>query len=383
VQSNGDFGSGFVATNPGQSNTGSNTATVEAAPAPAPRIIFNGHDITGTAQNVVVGQQIGLSVSGLPTGVSVTSQTWAPAAIGTGQVTLGSIVGGYNASAASGQIVNSPPLSSNTPTSTGTSYNITFYWTQTGSGQYKITYSYCLSSGNCSDPQQATATFNVGGPTGNLLLQANMLTDGSGVQVLPNGGAPILSTTGIPLGAGSVGITFSTNATAPTGYNQSFTWVQLLTSLQYQFVNSAGPFSQYPAPVSGLDNSFPYTSASSTTTNDTPHTNLPSIYGEGWEAFSATMYLMWDPGLPAGCVPAKTVQNPDKSFTSTPSTCASIPVPLSSVTWHWSGCAINTLVNQPSTSTPWLRSSMNGCPVQTLGGPQTADFPQWTTTITN
>jgi hypothetical protein len=105
---------------------------------------------------------------------------------------------------------------------------------------------------------------------------------------------------------GQVGIAFTSNATLPAGYNQSVTWVQLVTN-QYQYITSNGPYSLPPSPQTGLDNAYPYTNVSPTTTYDSPATNLPSSYGEGWETFMATMYLMWDPGLPSGCSPAKTV----------------------------------------------------------------------------
>lgn len=192
---------------------------------------------------------------------------------------------------------------------------------------------------------------------------------------------PKLGTISTPVPGGQVGIAFTSNATPPAGYNQSVTWVQLVTN-QYQHMASNGPYSLPPSPQTGLDNAYPYTNVSRTTTYDSPATNLPSIYGEGWETFTATMYLMWDPGLPSGCSPAKTVQNPDGSFSSTASTCASIPIPLSSVTWHWSGCAINTLANQ-NNGTTWVRSTANGCPVETLGNAQSAGFPVWTSTIQN
>src|SRR5208282_148618 len=103
----------------------------------------------------------------------------------------------------------------------------------------------------------------------------------------------------------------------------------------------------------GIDKTYPYSYVYPAETWDTPAAGLPNLtnYGEAWESFTATMYLMWDPAIPPSgqpsCTPAKTVENADGSFTSSASTCASIPVPLSSVTWHWSGCAINTqAVNQ-------------------------------------
>ncbi len=180
-----------------------------------------------------------------------------------------------------------------------------------------------------------------------------------------------------------MGITFQATATPPSGYNQSFTWVQLIGSIQRKYINSNGSFATPTSPSSGIDASYPITNASPTTTNDTPVTQLPSIYGEGWETFTATTYLMWDPGIPpagkASCTPARTMQtvvNGFPTFSSTQSDCASIPIPLSSVTWHWSGCAINALSNQAN-GTTWIRSTSNGCPVEMLSSPHAAGFPEW------
>jgi hypothetical protein len=248
-----------------------------------------------------------------------------------------------------------------------------FYWLVGAEGNQILSFQYDASNGQAGF---ASVTFNILGPSGNLLLQPNMKTDGSGVQVLLDGSSPKLSTTGIPVGTKQVGITFTSSASLPSGVNQSFTWVQVLTSVQRQYVTTAGP---YATPTgTGLDLAFPYANASPTTTNDKPAAFLPSIYGEGWESFSATMYLMWDPGLPTGCHPASTDPN---TLQSTPSDCTSIPIPLSSVNYHWSGCAINTLVSQ-SNGTTWTLSTVNGCPVDTLGTPQISDtasgFPVWT-----
>jgi hypothetical protein len=156
--------------------------------------------------------------------------------------------------------------------------------------------------------------------------------------------------------------------------------VQLISNSQIGYLDSNGT-TQEP-PTMGLDLDFPFD------LGDYAH-DYPSIQllneGEGWRTFTATTYLMWDPGLPSGCQVAWSEQtrNSDGSIggVSHPSQCQSIPVPLGSVTWHWSGCAINTLVNQTepdgSTST-WLRSTSNGCPKQTRGTPGPAQFPTWT-----
>jgi hypothetical protein len=162
------------------------------------------------------------------------------------------------------------------------------------------------------------------------------------------------------------------------------TWVQIISNQQSEDLNSSGII---PEPVkSGLDTDFPYLLGDDEA--DRPADELLADYGEDWRTFTATMYAMWDPGLPSGCTPAYSalIENPDGSYTgvSTPSTCTqSIPIPLSSVTYHWSGCAINTLTNQTepdgSTST-WSNSTSNGCPKQTLGTPgPTSQFPTWTT----
>ncbi|MGO8788439.1 MAG: hypothetical protein ACLQVL_13810 [Terriglobia bacterium] len=323
--------------------------------------MFNGQNISSTTQSVVAGQQIALSVP-TPNGYSVQSQTWSFS-------NQSAITGGFTNSAGTGQPsatgggqeADDPPLDQN---------SLTFYWVDPGDNGETVTYTYTLNNGQKAS---ATATFNIGGPTGNLLLQANMKTDGSGVQVLAG---PKLSTTGIPLGTTQVGITFTSNATPPPGYNQSFTWVQIIGGVQNQYINSNGPFATPASPESGIDNTYPYANASPTATNDTPSTALPSIYGEGWESFTAAMFLMWDPALPTGCTPAST----NATYQSTASTCTSIPIPLSSVTWHWSGCAINTLSNQTN-GTTWLLSTSNGCPVQTLGASQSAGFPEWTNQV--
>ncbi|GGA73529.1 hypothetical protein GCM10011507_26390 [Edaphobacter acidisoli] len=210
-----------------------------------------------------------------------------------------------------------------------------------------------------------------------------MKTDGSGVQILPTWS---LSTTGVtvtsPQGVtGPIGIDFKTSATPPSGTNQSFTFVQLLNGVQQKYITGNGVTLVPPTPTVSIDKTYPYAYVYPAETWDTPSAGLPMMnYGEGWETFTATMYLMWDPGIPpsgqSSCTPAKTVQNADGTFTPSTSTCASIPVPLSSVTWHWSGCAINQLVNQ-SNGTTYTLSTTNGCPVQTLGIPQSSGFPTW------
>jgi hypothetical protein len=279
-------------------------------------------------------------------------------------------VGNYTASAASGkvQLIKDVDMTQNP---------IFFYFTVPGHYE-EVDVTVTFIEGSTYSTYSAWARFYVGGPTGNLLLTPSMITgtgsSDTGVQVLAG---PKLSTTGISVGTSQVGITFKSNATPPSGYNQSFTWVQIISGVQNKYINSTGQFSTPSSPQSGIDNTYPYANASSTSTNDTPSTALPSIYGEGWESFTATMFLMWDPALPNKCTPASTNST---TLQSTASNCTSIPIPLSSVIWHWSGCAVNTLANQTN-GTTWSLSTGAGCPVQTLGTPQSAGFPTWTSQV--
>jgi len=278
-------------------------------------------------------------------------------------------VGGFDvidtATVSTGKKVELPSLNSS---------GLTFYWVDSGDSR-QVTYEYTASNGRSN---RATATFNVKGLTGNLKMTPTTRTDGSGVQLTTNGSEVFLEKTGVsvPGVANPVGISFQSNATPSSGYNQSFTWVQILNNVQRKVIDPGVPPED---PQSGLDNFYPYGNATPTTTNDTPGTELLVTDGEFWQTFSATMYLMWDPALtndPSGCTPALTDQKAKKSKQST---CMSIPIPLSSVTWHWSGCAINTLSPQTGVNgTTWILSRERECPKEPIGTVQLSDFPQWT-----
>ena len=134
------------------------------------------------------------------------------------------------------------------------------------------------------------------------------------------------------------------------GQNQAFQWVQILNGIQDQDIGGGGQVI-INAPPGQLDGTYPYANETTTTTSDSPNVQLPQSYGMVERGFTATMYLMWDPALPTGCVPAQT----NAAYNSTASTCTSIPIPLGSVQWKWSGCAINTLVD-PGTGVTWIRN---------------------------
>jgi hypothetical protein len=254
--------------------------------------------------------------------------------------------------------------------------NQTIYWVNPGATG-TVNYQYTLNNG--AGPVSSSATFSIKGPSGTTLPQSSMLPNGTAVQIRLSNAVPTMTVTGTttPSG-GQAGIAFSAPANAPAGDPGSFLWVQLLNSTQSHVISATGPLACPATPQSGLDNVYPYPSTAATTTQDSPASQLSTSLGELQRSFSATMYLMWDPALPAGCIPASSVQNPNGSFTPTASGCSSIPVPLGSVTWGWSGCSINTL-SPSSNGTNWNLS----CGVGSPQASQSAGYPQWTQAVAN
>lgn len=94
-------------------------------------------------------------------------------------------------------------------------------------------------------------------------------------------------------------------------------------------------------------------------TEDSPAIPLSDDEGELQRNFAATMFVLWDPILPDGCIPA----------TSQAATqCSSIPVPIGSISWGFSGATVNTqqLQNSPNpngvpNNTTWLVNNCGGC----------------------
>lgn len=155
VTNNGYNGSGFTAGSGQQAQSSSVQVNVIPLAAPAPRILLNGTDITGTTQSVVVGQQIALSTQA-SNPVAITGNNWT---------IPGTIVGGYNASSSSGAVVP--------PTLNGTA--ATIYWVYAGTNgqpiQQQVQYSYCMINNQCSPT--ATATISVTGVTSPSLSVQN------------------------------------------------------------------------------------------------------------------------------------------------------------------------------------------------------------------
>jgi hypothetical protein len=296
-----------------------------------PKILLggpNGTDITNTMQSVLVGQQIVLYASyTLPSGVTVSSQSWS---------VPGTPAGGYNHA-----------LTDGGPTALDFSQqSTTFYWDAPPATSQVVTFILHLSDNTFP---QATATFNIGGPTA-----ASVATQLGQVAINPG---PYLQFGSIP---SNVGIAFTASATPPSGYSNSFLWVQqntndVLTITLNDNTTHTCTFTTVPAGGDPfLDTLYPYDTGS--TTDDSPRTVLDSTTSkELIRNFSAIMYLMWTP--------------PEASWCQNGSACT-IPVPLGSVHWQWSGDAVYNSVSQAWT----LNSSTKSAdPFQSSNA-----FPTWT-----
>jgi hypothetical protein len=335
----------------GQSPDGTATAQVQPV-TPTPRIMFNGNNISGTTQSVMAGQQIALSVTA-PSGYTIQSRSWSfsnQSAITGGFVNGAGTPGTQPSASAGGSEAADPPLT--------TQDSLTFYWVNPGDNGETVTYTYTLNNGQ--PPVSATATFNIGGPTGNLLPSAFAQSDNTGTLLSsPQAVGTALAMTNAPIHPvlnGSVGVFFNDNAQPTADAGQcpphpgappaagcgQFIWVQILNSVTQLQIMPAGDTFTPLAASNQLDGTFPYASGPGypNATWDSPNRGLSSSWGEAAEPFNATMYVLWDPALPAGCIPAwtDTSQTPYKDHASQ---CTSTPIPLGSVQWKWSACAIN------------------------------------------
>ncbi len=289
-------------------------------------IMFGGSDITNTTVNVVLGQQIALTADyELGDDDQSAGENWS---IG------GTTVGGWTP--------GSQPSTVTTNQDT-----TTFYWIASGNS-LTVTFTLQLVDNN---PLQASATFNVAGPTS------------PGIQVTPGtvnvGPHPNVTGTTLQLGGSSqnLGIQFQASATPPQGYQNTFVWAQIIKTVTFTYTPTTGNVSTCTTQTAppGLDTVYPYkTTSDPTLTNDNPFVLLQSSgYSEQTEAFSATMYLMWRPNLTSD-----------------------IPIPLGTVTWSWSGDA---LFNQ-STGV-WALNPNGNNSVSPGSFTPGNTFPQWSGTI--
>jgi len=371
------------------------TVEVEAEQATTPQIMFLEQNIANNgAANpapAVVGQQIALTAV-FPAGIVPTNQSWDQPG--------GLIVGGYiidttTSPPGSGQAV-ALPGTGNCQTFQGGC--LTFYWVEAGTGSVNRTVNYHYSLGGQPQPVVA-ATFQVTAPT-NLAVNAptGLVNIAANSLVKPN--APAIVYGG---SLANFGISFTAASTppqGPVGTNSEYAWVQLrrgayltnqtsgngagvsATGVQYckmqSFISAqnGGPANGDPTPA--LDASFPY--ATVPPANDNPFYGLQAsasglTVGETKVSESFTMYLMWDPALPADCDPWGVNQHTQATV---PTNCTSIPVPLGAVSWSYACDAINTLVQQPQNGTTWIPGCIS--PLQAGFGnfvPGTS-FPTWT-----
>ena len=284
-----------------------------------PTVITTTDGSTPPAQTAVVGQQIVLNTT-----TPVTTAYDGPTLTPTWTVG-GTNIGGWTPSNTSGPPPN-PTTLNNTP-------NLTTYWIYPGNA-IPVTYQYCVNIQGanpvlqCSLP--ANAAFNVTGPS-----VSSMST--------PTGYVGIFA--GPLLGYGPTGIQFNPTLSNTTGDSGQFDWVQLITNDTLTLTSTTGTIQTcinvtVPPTSSGtgLDTLYPY--ATGTSTHDNPSGQLNSTtYTREARSFSAQMYLLWDPLLPS-----------------------SIPVPLGSVTWGWSGTAAYSsgswsLISSSTTTPSWGTSS--------------------------
>ena len=210
------------------------------------------------------------------------------------------------------------------------------------------------------------------------------------LQIEPEGANVFLELGNGQAPAASYGIVLNASASSLLANPGWFEWVQLITTDNVQYLDAAGEHACSPKNWNPsnpqLDTTYPYSSNLATSqggnlTDDSPQT---PVSVESAQSFAATTYLMWDPAIPpngqGSCTPAKVTE----AGVMTPSTCASIPIPLGYYSWRFSGCAVNTL----STAT-----GFNGTTVQLLCGTETptpqkpssfvsgSNFPEWQYTL--
>jgi len=364
----GYAGQGFYCVCNGQPSTGTDTATVQPV-TPTPQITFNGSNISGTTQSVVAGQQIALSVP-TPSGYSIQSQSWQfsnQSAI-TGGFVNGDCTLGTQPSASAGSCeAGDPNLTQN---------SLTFYWVNPGDNGETVTYTYTLNNGQ---PASATATFNIGGPTGTLIpAEYLQTTDSATVVTNPTNASAAMQMQNSPR-LSTAGVVFIESASLPS--TGKVIWVQILNSVtNSQLVQWGAAYTPPSSASNQLDGVYPYPGGNPAyTTNDSPNKYLYSLLGEAAESFDATMYALWDPVLPAGCTPANTNAS---TYKSTASTCTSSPIPLGSVRWRWSACAINQGV-PPNSGLPTSPSWVRQCGPEYQYSGQSNGYPEWNSCSTS
>jgi hypothetical protein len=281
------------------------------------KIMFNGADVTNQTRDVIVGQQISLSLQVLPSTSSATNIQWT---------VPGNRIANYVATSANGSV---------TPLSNLQSAQLSFYWVDGANGR------------------QVTVTGKVAGVTFNKTTTFNVKRPTASVTTTTDDVYANQLSIKITFGHDFVpGISFVQTVTYPQGFTGTTQWVQIATPLRRRKTN-AGVWQRWSG--AGLDTIYPYWGSGNT--NDSPSTFLDASHNDGYIIVeksmndSFDMYLMFKP-----------------SGTN------SIWVPLRKVSWFWSATGTynqttitlvskNHSVNPASTDSvthpQWTRNAAN------------------------
>jgi hypothetical protein len=394
---------------PGQSGVATAYATTLLYDPPAPQIMLGtnasgklcstGTDVAGTTQNVVIGQPIAFTgcIPEIVPQIQVANVFWSPSS------PHGVAVGGYTVTATSGSVV---PLSYPICSALQRFCEFPkFYWVKQGTSlTFTFTYENC-----CGPSRSATITFNVVGPTatgpGGAFLTGTVQDppDGTVPKKTLNVWPAAVPYMGLGKNGQNPGIRFFVREDESATPRGKFQFVQVLTKARVKMRSSAGEevFGLAGAAVitptnPALDNWYPYAArvGDSKQALDDPGQSLNlargSQVGESMVEFEATMYLLWDPALPgsgqSSCQAASNDPPDPEHPNPQQSTCTgSIPVPLGSISWGYTGDAINTMkpnMDGASNGTGWL---MLGCswPVPTPMYSSSGVYPTWNRVFTN
>jgi hypothetical protein len=325
----------------GSCNSSNSCGSANATLVVTPELQFNGAIINDTTQQVVVGQQIPLSV--LP---PMEAAQWE---------LPGNPIGGYSVGPNCPSVIVPPPppqcMGKVIPLPDLTQSTITFYWSMAGS--YTVTYNYLQTDGTVVSVQ---ATFNVVGPT-----SPNLLPGGTRTTVLlpPPPESPRKLSCGSaassPLNACVV---FFPSFIPPAGYESvQPSFVQLISFDIDDITASTG--AHYTCSGNfGLDNDYPYSGVFTDIYGrldafDTPGWPLSPAGVSGTVVsheigLLAQMFLMWNSGLPNAIV-----------------------VPLGSTMWSWqAGAELNS-------SGEWvLKGDPVGVKISAFNASSQA-YPEW------
>ena len=316
--------------------------TAEATTScPDLRILRDAVDITDTTVSVVVGERISLSLESNPLGDDPTDIQWS---IGGNRIANFVVNGTGPTGASTGTVTQLTNLS--TP-------DIVFYWINAGQG-FDVSVTASVFGAiltkhayfNVVAPSNATPTVTL--PT-NGQLNINNLTDCSGGQPAPS--MVFGNISGANPGctySGQAGIIFTPPTTNnPTG---TFFFVQLVTGDNITYSRTGATLTCTATNTPGLDGRYPYQGVQAQAVNDAPFNPLPSTYTNSTRQFAATMYLMWQSN-----------------------TTNSIPVPMGSVAWSFSGETSQPAPNTNSWSTP----TGSGSAQTFVPASGASSYPQW------